>query len=422
MAVSFFATLGNSQDAVVTSAPPTGYGVQGNAAWTQSQHDAELRNAALAARQKKEMMNSMAAVGMQTPTFTSAEQYLQFYKPTVTANTGASGAGTPPVRRDAYVPEFETGPTTKVRSEAPAPPEVAPVATAPSAPPTDRTDLPAKRGLFNFLKGKEASQVDAALLPAPPASAYPETPVGSTDAPPAPAAAPVEPASAPTEAVTMATVGSGEKPSLLGKLFRRSKETEPSFAPDPTLSDPTSSRPAAAEMTSQSEGSSDGVGIPSPPGFNAPPAPKPEETVSRPALPEPKPEPPVSRPAPPAPKPEPPVSRPAPPAPKPEQPVSRPAPPAPQPEAPAPKPAPPAPATPAAPAPMPGSSIFVERPTFRSLGVAIVMEEVQANVDGVLVRLYEGNRVELLDRQGSIAKVRLLDGREGTVPANSLGQ
>lgn len=399
LTLTFFTTLGNAQDGAVPSPAGSGYGIQGNVAWKRSQQEADLEKAALAARQKKAMMNSMASVAMKPPTITSAEQYLQFYKPVAEANAGAPGTGSSPVRRDAYVPEFDTAPVLTGRGEATPPPPAAP------APPVmSRTELPSKRGLFGFLKNRDEGQVEADLLPPPPASTYPETPA-APDVP----AAPVAPLATPesNEAVAMATAGSEEKPSFLGRLFGRGKDTEPSSVPDPTLSGPPASLPAAAEMTPQVVESSERVGIPSPPGFNAPPAPQPEAPEPRIAKPAPQPEEPVSRPVAPEPKPAIAERKPAAPEPKPAAPDSKPT-------AVEPKPAAPAPAS--------GSSIFVNRPSVATMGTAIVMEEVQASVDGVLVRLYEGNRVELLDRQGSLAKIRLSDGREGTVPANTLGQ
>jgi len=54
--------------------------------------------------------------------------------------------------------------------------------------------------------------------------------------------------------------------------------------------------------------------------------------------------------------------------------------------------------------------------------MATVMTTSQATVSGVLVRLYEGSSVTVLERSGSMARIRLADGREGTVAASSLSR
>lgn len=383
--------LGNAQDSVVTSAPPTGYGVQGSVAWTQSQRDAEMERATLAARQKKALMEAMSTPALRTPTFTSAEQYLAHYKPMAAANTGGPGAGSPPPRRDVYVPEFNNSPVLTGRGEpsvspritaeapqAPAPPAATGPRVAP-APATSRNDLPnAKRGLFSF--GKKEGGVDASLLPAPPASSYPEAPVPSEPAPSmsvpaeipasAPMVAPTESTPTARDAVAQATVGSGpeEKPGILGRLFNRDKETEPSFAPEPTLSAPPA--PDVAALPPAPAASAD---IPSPPGFNAADPPQPAAPAAPVAM---------------------------------------------APEAPALAPA----VAPSSSAPTGGASIFVNRNSGTpAISTETVQYEVQASVGGVLVKLYKGNRVEVLEQQGRLTKVRLPDGREGTVAASSLG-
>ncbi len=51
---------------------------------------------------------------------------------------------------------------------------------------------------------------------------------------------------------------------------------------------------------------------------------------------------------------------------------------------------------------------------------ATVTTEVQADVGGVLVTLYEGTKVGVISRDGATAKIRLQDQREGTVRASAL--
>lgn len=68
-------------------------------------------------------------------------------------------------------------------------------------------------------------------------------------------------------------------------------------------------------------------------------------------------------------------------------------------------------------------SIFVRRSAGSASGTnATVLETTQATVAGVLVRLYEGSSVSVLERSGSMARVRLADGREGTVAASELSR
>ena len=68
-------------------------------------------------------------------------------------------------------------------------------------------------------------------------------------------------------------------------------------------------------------------------------------------------------------------------------------------------------------------SIFVKRGSASAAGEsATVKAATQATVDGVLVRLYEGTAVTVLEKSGSMAKVRLPDGREGSVAASALGR
>lgn len=329
----------------------SGPGVQGNVAWTQSQQDAELDRAALAARQKKALMEAMASYSQKPPVITSAEQYLQVYRP---ADPRSEGTGPTPqaVRSNNYVPAFETGGSSRGSG-------------SPAMSPTPANASPAlpekKPGLFSLFQSKKKAEVSGDLLPdadtapAPPAASYPEPSsmnLESASAPPAPADAPTN------EAIAAATEGATapEKPSLFGKLFGKPKATEPSSMPDPTLSAPAApAAPPVPEPTGTTP-PADPVGIPSPPSFSAPPAPMSQtSTSSVPAEGEP--------------------------------------------------------------------SIFVRRSAGSAAGTnATVLETTQATVAGVLVRLYEGSSVSVLERSGSMARVRLADGREGTVAASALSR
>ena len=71
-------------------------------------------------------------------------------------------------------------------------------------------------------------------------------------------------------------------------------------------------------------------------------------------------------------------------------------------------------------APAETASIFVRRSSESPGTPATISSRVQANVAGVRVTLYEGNTVTLLENQGSVSKIRLPDGRVGTVDASKL--
>lgn len=357
LAVSLFATLGNGQDgglAPTIVQGGSGPGVQGNVAWTQSQQDAELDRAALAARQKKALMEAMATYTQKPPVITSAEQYLQVYRPAASRSEG-TGPTPQAVRSNNYVPAFETGGTGRGGEST--------VTSPPAA--NASPDLPEKKpGLFSLFQSKKKAEVSGDLLPnadhtpAPPAASYPEPSamnLESASAPPAPSA----PADASAnEAIAAATEGAAapEKPSLFGKLFGKPKATEPSSMPEPTLSAPAA--PAAPPLPEPAGTAppADPVGIPSPPSFSAPPASMP-------------------------------------------------------------------PAPPSAASAEGESSIFVRRSAGNAAGAnATVLETTQATVSGVLVKLYEGSSVSVLERSGSMARVRLADGREGTVAASALSR
>lgn len=354
LAVSLFATLGNGQDgglAPTIVQGGSGPGVQGNVAWTQSQQDAELDRAALAARQKKALMEAMASYSQKPPVITSAEQYLQVYRPAAPRSEG-TGPTPQAVRSNNYVPAFETGGASRASGS--------PGMTPPPA--NASPDLPEKKpGLFSLFQSKKKAEVSGDLLPdadaapAPPAASYPEPSsmnLESASSPPAPADATAN------EAIAAATEGTTapEKPSLFGKLFGKPKATEPSSMPDPTLSAPAAPAAPPVPEPNGTTPPADPVGIPSPPSFSAPPAPTPQTSTSS--------------------------------------------------------------------APAEGEpSIFVRRSAGSAAGTnATVLETTQATVAGVLVKLYEGSSVSVLERSGSMARVRLADGREGTVAASALSR
>jgi hypothetical protein len=371
LAVSYFATLGNGQDGAVAPTivqGASGPGIQGNVGWTQAQQDAELDRAALAARQKKALMESMASYSQKPPVITSAEQYLQVHRPAVPRSPEGSGPTPQAVRSNNYVPAFENASSSRSGSDSGSAP-----AMLGSSP-----DLPEKKpGLFSLFKSKEKAEVVGdpgpnpySGAPAPPAASYPETSAMNADpasTPPSPAPPTSAPASDPattSNAVAAATEGApaAEKPSLFGRLFGKSKTSAPSAMPDPSLSSP--GMPSSPPLPPPTEGpaSSDPVGIPSPPSFSAPPAPAS------------------------------------------------------------------APAASPAPAPATGgsgeeTSIFVRREGGGGAGSgATVLTTAQATVAGVLVKLYEGSSVTVLERSGSMARIRLSDGREGTVAASALSR
>lgn len=260
LALSFFSRFGNGQDgAVSTTPPPDGWGVHGNVAWSKAQHEAELEKAAAAARQKKALMGAMSSYVQQPAPITSAEQYLAVHRPP--APPAGESAAPSPVRRDAYVPEFEAAPARSGRGRESL---SAPVA-APSAP------APEKRGLFGLFKSKEKAPAisdpgpdPGTMESVPPTAAYPEP--SSVAAAPPQTPAPVDPA-----ALAAATQGApvSEKPSFLGRLFGgKRQETQPSSVPQPTLSAPEAGPVPADSAAPVPPASAGATGIPAPPSFD----------------------------------------------------------------------------------------------------------------------------------------------------------
>lgn len=80
-----------------------------------------------------------------------------------------------------------------------------------------------------------------------------------------------------------------------------------------------------------------------------------------------------------------------------------------------------APVAPPKPAPIETiASIFKKKKGPAAAGMSTVVSNVDANVSGVLVKLFKGDQVELLEQTGATARVRLRDQRVGTVPASVL--
>lgn len=221
-------------------------------------------------------------------------------------------------------------------------------------------ELPQKKGgLFSLFKSKEKEAETAPDLPPPPPASYPETPVGETMG----SAPPAEEAASSSSATEQSV--EAEKPSLFGKLFARDKATEPSLPGQATLLPPAGDAGAVGAMPTVPEAAEAPAttgspdGIPNPPSFDAP-----------------------------------------------EAPTS-------------------APTAPATGNESGDAPIFSRRSSSSGGGAgptAIVLAASQATVGGVLVRLYEGTQVTVLERNGSMARIRLADGREGTIAASALSR
>ncbi|MDF1740680.1 MAG: hypothetical protein P1U86_16080 [Verrucomicrobiales bacterium] len=68
-----------------------------------------------------------------------------------------------------------------------------------------------------------------------------------------------------------------------------------------------------------------------------------------------------------------------------------------------------------------GGSIFKGKKPAAASGTKLtVVSDVNATVAGVLVKLFEGDEVEMLGQTGALAQIRLKDQRVGTVPASAL--
>ncbi len=85
-------------------------------------------------------------------------------------------------------------------------------------------------------------------------------------------------------------------------------------------------------------------------------------------------------------------------------------------------PAPPtSPAPPSEPVVASGASIFKAKKAAETAGTKLtVVSDVNATVSGVLVKLFEGDKVEMLGQTGALARIRLKDQRVGTVAASAL--
>lgn len=363
LALSFSAGFGNGQESVPPP-PPDGYGIQGNVVWNKALQASELDRAALAARQKKALMQSMATVAHRPPVITSAEQYLQVHRPP-TPPPGESASAPSPVRRDTYVPAFENASPT----------------VRPEQGSTPVAELPRKRpSLFPLFRGKREGEQSGGFLPgpaepemAPPTTSYPEpaSPETVGSAHPPTAAQAIDRPSPELLAEATRNEGPNEKPSFFGRLFSREKGAA---TPEP-VAEGLGASPAFPDPASPMEAPVDPPlpvsGIPSPPSFDGPAAP----VSLAPA----------------------PAALPA------NESASETVPP---------------PASEGG----SGSSIFVRRTATPADGEnRVVRAATKATVDGVLVTLHKGTEVAVLERRGSLARIRLPDQREGTVAASALG-
>lgn len=277
LGISCFAALGNGQDdAVATTPPPNGWGVQGNVAWTKAQHAAELEKAALAARQQKALKEAMGSYSRAAPPIMTAEQFLAANRPPASASPPLGDSA--PVnlaRRQEYVPAFESTPARAGRGE----PSTASVQAASGS---STVDLPQKRfGLRDLFRGKEkgANEISGDLPPNPyvdsppiPASTYP-TPL-ETVVPPAADSSEMAPPAA--DAINEATLGTlegpgPEKPSFFGRLFGKNKSETPGIPTEPAAPAPVEGA-ALPSMLAEAGGEA-GDGVPAPPTEMAPAGP-----------------------------------------------------------------------------------------------------------------------------------------------------
>lgn len=161
--LSCFVISGNAQESV----PITSYGTQGNAAQNRSVYELELQRAAQEARRMKELKAAMASSGFAPPPpITTASQFLAANRPPMPPPSEASDA--PEGERPAaYVPEFESRPTTPSRPvSAPSRPVSTPSRPVSGGGGEPSFALPEKeRSFFKWMKGKKAEDEGADLPP-----------------------------------------------------------------------------------------------------------------------------------------------------------------------------------------------------------------------------------------------------------------
>lgn len=237
--------------------------------------------------------------------------------------------------------------------------------SAPNPVPTYSNPTPVEKksaGLFDLFKGKKGGS-----------SEYSQDTYAGPDVPPAtyvnpqPETPPVERPAVNEEAMfesvrtpeTGIDLPSREKPNLLGRLFSRTRETESA------ASLPREPAPVTEPVMEQTPVEADTTPSPSLASNDIPDVPSVEEE---------------------APSPPPAMERPAP-----------------------------------APETRDSMAIFVKRNSSSNSGSgATVKADTKADVAGVNVTLFSGTRVTVLERSGTQAKVRLPDGRVGTVSVSSL--
>lgn len=160
--LSCFAVAGNAQDAV-----PQAYITQGNVQQNKSTYDNEMQRAAQEARRLKELKAAMASSGAgPAPVFTTAEEFLAANRPPMPPPSSEPRPS--PVRRDAYVPDFDDSGSSSGAGGGTSP------------------EMPVKeRSFFKWLKSKKNKTPDPILEPAG-ASSYAnpyEEPTGAESAP-----------------------------------------------------------------------------------------------------------------------------------------------------------------------------------------------------------------------------------------------
>lgn len=228
--VSLFPIVINGQDSGATSSAglATAYGTQGNVALNRTLHERELMAAAQEARELKALKAAMAAQAQANyanpQTYMTAQQFLAANRPPAPPPSETE----PVVRRDSYLPEFQTG-GVNTTAEPPSNPEPVPTYTNPVMPEKKRT------GLFDLFKSKKETSPE-----------YTENPYEGPDVPPATYVDPeteapvVDNLATQEEAMFEATVSpeeatfelpSREKPNLLDRLFSRSHESESADRP-----------------------------------------------------------------------------------------------------------------------------------------------------------------------------------------------
>ncbi|MDF1824331.1 MAG: hypothetical protein P1U68_06795 [Verrucomicrobiales bacterium] len=137
--LSCFAFTGNAQESV-----PQTYVTQGNVQQNKSIYENEMQRAALEARRLKELKAAMASSGANpAPVYTTAEEFLAANRPPMPAPSEPRPA---PVRRDAYVPDFDVSESNPDGGSS--------------------VEMPEKeRSFFKWLKGKKKKEPEVSFEP-----------------------------------------------------------------------------------------------------------------------------------------------------------------------------------------------------------------------------------------------------------------